>query len=203
VLGFQAIVRTITAERDVYGVATRPPEGQDGVMTIPFAKLASPIAPLKRWTRFSLATMFVSVAVVCVWLAIVASRANRQRQAVAAIKSMGGEVAYGAEINESAATLTRQLLRRWLPRDCSDDVVWVRLPRNAGDAQLVYLLSLPNLETIWLENSQVTDAGLDQLSAFTNLRRMYVGGTRATYAGVVKLRRALPECRIDRYDRPL
>src|SRR5258708_658317 len=61
-------------------------------MVKPLAKLISMLTPKRRWAQFSLASMFVVVTVLCVWLSVVANRAHRQRDAVAAIEAVGGEV---------------------------------------------------------------------------------------------------------------
>jgi hypothetical protein len=63
-------------------------------MAKPLAKLVSMLTPKRRWAQFSLATMFVAVTVLCVWLAVVVNRANRQRDAVAAIEALDGLVEY-------------------------------------------------------------------------------------------------------------
>ena len=51
-----------------------------------------------RWFRFSLRTLLLLIAVLCVWLGIQVNAARRQREAVAAIQSAGGSVVYDYEI---------------------------------------------------------------------------------------------------------
>ena len=50
--------------------------------------------PRRRWFQYSLRTLFVLVTVLCVCLAVTANRARRQREAVKAIESVGGQVRY-------------------------------------------------------------------------------------------------------------
>jgi hypothetical protein len=52
-------------------------------MAKPIAELLSMLKPKRRWAQFSLATMFVVVTEICVWLAAVVNRGHRQRSAVA------------------------------------------------------------------------------------------------------------------------
>jgi hypothetical protein len=57
-------------------------------------KMLTLITPTRRWTQFRLVTMLLLVSILCVWLAIAVHRANKQREAVAAIGWIGGIVAY-------------------------------------------------------------------------------------------------------------
>ena len=50
--------------------------------------------PNNRWLRYSLRTMLVVVTVACVLLASKVRQAERQREVVAWVEKMGGEVAY-------------------------------------------------------------------------------------------------------------
>jgi hypothetical protein len=71
-------------------LALLPPARDAGGMAKPIAKLLSMLTPNRRWAQFSLATMFVVVTVLCVWLAAQVRRANRQREVMAAIEPLGG-----------------------------------------------------------------------------------------------------------------
>ena len=48
----------------------------------------NPSKPRRRWFQFSLRTLLVLVTVLCVWLAMTAERARKQRKAVAAIRAL-------------------------------------------------------------------------------------------------------------------
>src|SRR4029077_3844228 len=71
-------------------LASRRPGRQVDYMAKPLAKLVALITPKRRWAQYSLATMFVVVTALCVWMAVAVNRAHRQRDAVAAIKALGG-----------------------------------------------------------------------------------------------------------------
>jgi hypothetical protein len=82
-------------------------------MARPISKLVNLLKPKRRWAQFSLATMFVVVTVLCVWLSVLADRANRQQAAVAAIEAMGGQVKYNVDDDEQTEAFPKSLLRRW------------------------------------------------------------------------------------------
>ena len=64
------------------------------------------------------------------------------------------------------------------------------------DAGLKELSALKNLTNLHLGGTQVTDAGLKELSALTNLIELYLSGTKVTDAGIRELKKALPKCTI-------
>jgi mono/diheme cytochrome c family protein len=65
------------------------------------------------------------------------------------------------------------------------------------DAGLAHLKGLANLEYLNLYGTQVTDAGLANLEGLKNLRSLYVWQSKVTDGGVDKLKKAIPEARID------
>jgi hypothetical protein len=142
-------------------------------MVKPLAKLISMLTPKRRWAQFSLASMFVVVTVLCVWLLVVVNRAHRQRDAVAAIEALGGRVVYTQPGQGASEAIPKPFLRRWLPRDYFNDV-----------------------REVILAGTQVTETGLAHLQRLTRLRSLSLDGTHVTDTGVSKLREALPKCQI-------
>jgi Leucine-rich repeat (LRR) protein len=65
------------------------------------------------------------------------------------------------------------------------------------DAGLMNLKGLTNLSMLGLDYTQITDAGLVHLKGLTNLKELGLSGTRVTDAGVDELKRSLPSLRID------
>jgi len=61
---------------------------------------------------------------------------------------------------------------------------------------LVHLKRFPKLKRLYLGNTQVTDAGLVNLKGLARLERLDLSGTRVTDAGVAELQKALPNCQI-------
>jgi hypothetical protein len=168
-----------------------------------------------------LATLFVVVTVLCVWLAYVVNRVNRQREAVAAIEALGGVVAYEPPNKPESTTFPRPFLRRWLARDYFDEVREAYLGGNrvtdAGlahlqglmglrrlflfgprvtDASLAHLQGLTGLRELDFDGAQVTDAGLEHLHGLTSLQVLQLNGTQITKAGLAQIRQALPGCEV-------
>ena len=105
-------------------------------------------------------------------IGLVVVPAERQRRAVAAIEALGGSVEYVEPDQEASEAFPRPFLRRWLPRDYFDEVReslsrwhsshgrWAGAPARAdGAARLLYL-----------DGTQVTDAGLAHLQGLTGLQ---------------------------------
>ena len=59
-----------------------------------------------------------------------------------------------------------------------------------------YLKGLTSLEELDLSDTQITDAGLEDLKGLTRLEELYLHGTQVTDAGIKELRKALPKCLI-------
>jgi Leucine-rich repeat (LRR) protein len=57
---------------------------------------------------------------------------------------------------------------------------------------------LPNLDTLTLAGTRVTDRGLAHLKRLTKLSSLNLSGTQVTDTGVKKLMQALPSLRIIR-----
>lgn len=66
------------------------------------------------------------------------------------------------------------------------------------DAGLQHLKGLTQLQRLYLGNTHVTDEGLEHLKGLTKLRWLNLAGTQVTDRGVRKLRRAVPNCTIQR-----
>jgi hypothetical protein len=157
-------------------------------MAKPFAKLLSMLTPKRRWAQFSLATMFVVVTVLCVWLSVVVNRAHRQRDAVAAIEALGGHIIYTKPGEEASETFPKPFLRRWLSRYYFDDVRAVLLAgTQVTDAGLAHLHSLTGLQALSLMGTQATDSGLAHLQGLTGLRQLWLRDTQVTDAGLIHL----------------
>ena len=157
-------------------------------MAKPLAKLVALITPKRRWAQFSLATMFVVVTALCVWLSVVANRAHRQRDAVAAIEALGGRVGYVKPDRKATEAFPTPFLRRWLSRDYFDDVRAVSLSgTQVTDAGLAHLQGLTRLRWLDLSGTRVTDVGLAQLHGLTGLQELNLDSTQITDAGLAHL----------------
>ena len=54
------------------------------------------------------------------------------------------------------------------------------------------------MQSLCLSGAVITDARLKELTGLKSLHTLYLGGTRVTDASVTELRKALPECNIQR-----
>jgi hypothetical protein len=167
----------------------------------------------RQFFQADLRSLLGLMTLICVGLAIVAGRAERQRRAVALLRSSGAEVNYEERPAAAAEGFTRRTLRQWLPRDYMDDVIYVGLanaratptelallPRLSRlewleldgapvtDATLARLVRLKALREIDLSSTQVTDLGLRHVSRLKNLEELALTDTRVTDAGLPHLK---------------
>ena len=70
------------------------------------------------------------------------------------------------------------------------------------DADLIVLTKIPQLSSLSLIGSPITDAAVPTLAKLQQLQELFVGGTRLTAAGIAELKRELPKARLDQ-DRPV
>ena len=133
--------------------------------------------PRVRWT---VRNLMIFVLILGGGIGWVVHRARDQRDAVAAIQAAGGEVIYDWERNEgwynSGGT---PIWPRWLVDrlgvDYFGNVVGVEM-FVGSDAELVAIGRLSRLETISLNGSRVTDAGLRHLAGLSHFRHLLARG---------------------------
>jgi hypothetical protein len=186
----------------------RPGRHADG-MAKPFAKLLSMLTPKRRWSQFSLLTLFLVVTVLCVGLRLIVVPAENQRRAVAAIRAAGGTVLYEFEDSRPWRSASRQQpkpskIQQWLGRDYFDRVVEVRYPkinrngvgaydldekarRPVGDTLSDWLPGLPDLQRLEIHDDSLTDKGLRKLSSLTALEELKLTGAQITDNGLVHI----------------
>ncbi|MHC4398858.1 MAG: leucine-rich repeat domain-containing protein [Planctomycetota bacterium] len=116
-----------------------------------------------------------------IWLAVQSHRASQFRQAVGAIRALGGEVAIDKQ-GGGPEWLRSLLGEHFFPRA---GLAWY--PSNAGDEDLVHLRCLPGMKTLSLTGTRVTDAGLAEVARLHDLGNLHVRGTAITDVGVAQL----------------
>jgi hypothetical protein len=124
----------------------------------------------RRWLQFSTRAMLLVVTVAGVMLGILGWRAERQRRAVAAIRSLGGEVSYYGDY-KSLDELS--WAERWLPRDWGD-----------------------NVRSVILVDSRASEADLVHLHQLTRLEYLSLGKMEMSRESMRALQEALPKCQI-------
>lgn len=157
----------------------------------------------RGWAQFGLKTFLLLVTAFCLWLGLLADRARRQRDAVGAIRDMGGEVFYEYSRveyeNKKALVLNATPpAPAWLIDLLGEDIFYVAVAVTPKKQQI----QIPNT---WLGPAMIhndfsdrTDDALDFLLQLTRLQYVELTGTSITEAGVERLRKALPACEIIR-----
>jgi hypothetical protein len=90
-------------------------------------------------------------------------------------------------------------VRAFLGGDNDDVVIAVCLSKTKiTDAGLAQLNALTNIKSLELDATQVSDAGLVHLEGFSQLDYLDLSGTQVSDTGVRKLQQALPKVAIIR-----
>ena len=175
--------------------------------------------PRRRWFQLGLGTLLGLVTLMAIWMGALVNRAERQQRAVAAVRHLGGEVAY----SEGGLSWSPDWLRAWAREDYFQTVTAVSLTNvtQFTDADLTHLEGLTGLQRLWLPNTQVSDAGIERLKDLNaiqeldlsntrvsdaglkhlkgmgSLQRLWLTNTHVSDGGVAALRAALPNCNIE------
>jgi Leucine Rich repeat len=169
-------------------------------------------APPKRkrcWFRFSLRSLLISTLICAVgsaWVARKIEQKRREREAVDAIRKLGGAVYYDYEAVKGAEPRGPPWLRNLFGQNFFGDVVGVHLDKSPGpvwltriheltfrDAQAdetgrVHLEEMPDLRTLTLEGARVTDTELAHLGGLAHLHTLSFQGTKVSDAGLAHLK---------------
>jgi hypothetical protein len=133
-------------------------------------------------------------------------QARKQKEAVEAIREVGGVVGYGYRRNGSGKWIQNAETQgpEWLHELLGDDffanpnsVYFVSYP-PVTDAGLEHLRGLAQLQNVYLNSILVTDAGLEHLKGLAQLQELYLTGSHVTDDGVMKLQKSLPKCHVCR-----
>lgn len=129
---------------------------------------------IRRWFRFSLATMFLVLTIGCIALGWIVNRAHNQRQIVARIRAAEGSVWYQSEEYVRGPNFERIY------------------HKPAGPKWLHDVLGIDYFDyvtTIHTGNLMLTDRDLAQMSAFSKLRMLRIEDSPITSGGVRHLAR--------------
>lgn len=155
-----------------------------------FSKALAFLKPKRRWFQYSLRTLFLLVTIFAIWLGFTVHRVNRQRDAVAAIREMGGWIRYDFQISSGkfdpkAQSSIPNWLLRFVGYDFFHDVVEVNLvynddgPQRLNNPNVIYvplkcLGGLPRLKALFLYDAQATDQGLAHVGRLKHLEKLYM-----------------------------
>ena len=153
--------------------------------------LAKVNAPVR--IRFRLANLLILFAVISVWLATIARKANEQRIAVEYLQRYGDVVTFDSDPD----------VPRWLAKMLDRDYCWTvkkvgfghphwRDPRlkqaKELEAFMKHLVSLSEIETLKLHsNRQFTDRSLKHLVSLDSLTRLYLNDTGICGTGLIHI----------------
>jgi hypothetical protein len=171
----------------------------------------------RRFFQFSLGSLLVFVALICVVLAVRSNRQHNRRVAIAKIESLGGKIGYSSEWSKQSRDDTLVLawmrggriaelpkigpLARLFGDAPSTTVVSIYFNEDGKltDADLGSVLSLPEVQIILVGANPVTETGLMNLASLPDLKWVYLtGNTNVTDDGIARLQKALPNCCIVR-----
>ena len=157
-----------------------------------FARIWLELAPVRGWvrsrTRLSVRLMMVLVLVIGGGLGWIERGARIQRQVVAAVQAAGGRCSFSQDWRENPTISgVRPEAHPWLVRHVNvnyvDSVIAISLvPRNvhdpakANDETLASIGKLDRLESLSLNSTAVTDAGLVHLKGKTRLKYLELSG---------------------------
>jgi Leucine-rich repeat (LRR) protein len=127
------------------------------------------------------------------WLAVRMQRVRRQREAVAAIKKVGGCIQYDYE--SKGNWIRNPVLpgpiwaRRLLGDDFFINVIWVNLCNTRiTDAVMECVEGLGEIQELDLSSTRITDAGIEHLKRSTQLQYLFLADCKITDAGLRHLK---------------
>ncbi len=123
--------------------------------------MTEPATNRRRWFRYSMRTLLVVVTLLCIWLGLVVSRAERQRRAVVVLRAVNANIFYDTPLSIPAGEPANwRWLRSWIGDDYFDDVTEVFMLQDADDELLRRVGDLGGLKRLSFRGAQITDAGL-------------------------------------------
>ena len=135
----------------------------------------------RLWFRWSLRTLLVVIAVLCVAVAVPVNRASRQRRAVARLHEIDGIERYDYEVTPKGPPPKLAWLRNLLDIHFFDTVTIVFfIGSNAHGADLKVLGEFPHLAFVNMEQSNVTGDDLAYIEHLRNVKSFGLGGSNAT-----------------------
>lgn len=158
------------------------------------------LRPKRRWLQFSLGSLLLLITVLAVWLGWQVNRVRREREAIALVERLGGEVYFDYQVEENVPLghfVTSPARKppapdwlRWLVgEDYFRRVASVELrDTKVTDEDLHVVAGLRRLWLLDLSNTSITNAGLAHLKGLRELRGLTLINTDVDSAGLAHLR---------------
>ena len=156
--------------------------------------------PRRRWLQISLRSMLAITTLICVWLGVQVNNAHRQRDAVAAIEAVGGNVVYDYQLNAKGSWINGaevpgpEWFRRMLGPHYFCHVVVVPYmefdrPQEVTDDLVKQIGGLAGLHSLSLKDCvNVTDNGIEHLKSLHALKLLDLERTQVTERGLRSLK---------------
>jgi hypothetical protein len=133
----------------------------------------------------SLLVLTIAVALPFSWLAVEVKRAREQKEAVEAITEDWGWRQYDDEYGKSACPPALRWMKEQLGHDFFSNVDEVDFSNTkVTDAGIEHLKGWTQLKLLILSNTKVTDVGLEHLKGWTQLQVLDLSNTNVTDAGL-------------------
>jgi hypothetical protein len=152
--------------------------------------------PWRKLLRFSLRSLLVLVVVIACWLGWIVHSARVQRDAIAAIKKLGGTALYDWERKDGRSLPSgKPRWPKWLVDRIGIDyfghVTQVRLVATPelSDVEFDHISRLSGLEELDLHRSPVTDDQLACVERLPELQSLVLFNTEVSDAGMARLKR--------------
>ena len=146
----------------------------------------APTPPHRRWFRVSLRGLMLLVLLVGGGVGWKVSRERSKRQAIAAIRQVGGSILYDYQYSTDPEVMKRirnvrepaapRWLRRWLGDDFFRTVALVRLPERITPAVLASVAGLDSVRHLIVVDSTGLDEAWSVLGGLTRLEVVYLAG---------------------------
>jgi Leucine-rich repeat (LRR) protein len=148
--------------------------------------MLDPPGTRRRWFQFRLRTLLVMTVLTGTGLTAIRiplQRARAQQHAVKAILNMGGTIDYSDQYSWP------EWLRISLGDELGKNVSAVYLAdKTLAEADLMHVQAFPQLTSLNLDRTHITDAAMLHLEGLTQLRELSLAEAQITNAGMVSLR---------------
>ena len=151
----------------------------------------------RRRFQFSIRSLLLLTLVVSIWgswFGVEMRLARRQREMVMTVLKLGGTVRYDGRLNLSGSPNSQPQGSVWLRRVLGEDFFATVDQANLTNSEATdgdvegFIKGLTQLWSLYLNGTQVTDAGLENLKGLTQLQGLHLGGTQVGDAGLEHLK---------------
>jgi hypothetical protein len=160
--------------------------------------LSAKLIGMSRQLQFSLKFLFFVTTVLAVWVGSAVNRAERQRNVIASVEKLGGQLGYDYQYDTAGNEIpgARMPGPSWLHALIGDEyfrsVCYVAIGEGVADEQLALLDDGDTLGALLITSDSVTDASVTRLARLKRLKWLGLISTQVTVEGLEGLS-ALPE----------